>query len=362
MKAKEISYHLDKLTLCDNFVFMYFTARFVTDLIDFARSKGIDENDIWKQSGHAPLQVKSVETVDYDVIVDLLSAIKNILNREDIGLLLGEEMGLAATRYIDQMMDYSPTLEQAFENAARFSMLISDAMQCRLETKGDRYSLYYDLNPNWALKNEFAVKQVLDLALVCSQKSMLRLTGQHYFPLELNLFYSRPKRVNPYYRLFNCRVNFGRTTSSIVFQKHPFSTEVKSFRGGMLEELKQRASEEIEQLKTESSLVFSIKKLLLQDLTNRMSLEQVAESIHASPRTIQRKLSKENTSFHQIDEYIRTQMAVKYLDESDRSIDEISYLLGYSESSSFIRAFGKARGISPYKYKIEQQRASLENR
>jgi AraC-like DNA-binding protein len=68
-------------------------------------------------------------------------------------------------------------------------------------------------------------------------------------------------------------------------------------------------------------------------------------------RTFQRKLSEENTTFGNIIDGIRKELCQKYLLKENRPIQHVSYLLGYSEPSAFIRAFRKWYGVSPNKYK-----------
>ena len=75
--------------------------------------------------------------------------------------------------------------------------------------------------------------------------------------------------------------------------------------------------------------------------SGQFGLENVAEEFGISGRTLQRNLSSENTSFNQLVKDIQKIMTFNYLEAKELSIDEISYLVGYTEISSFYRAFKK---------------------
>ncbi len=75
--------------------------------------------------------------------------------------------------------------------------------------------------------------------------------------------------------------------------------------------------------------------------------DKVAEALFMSSRTLQRKLSTEGTTFKQILKSVRKKLAMEYLKDERLSFSEISYLLGFSEQSSFTRAFKNWTGVSP---------------
>ena len=70
-----------------------------------------------------------------------------------------------------------------------------------------------------------------------------------------------------------------------------------------------------------------------------------------SKRTLQRKLNSEQSSFHHELQALRTDLAEHYLNHSQLSLGEISFLLGYREANSFIRAFTSWKGLSPGQYR-----------
>ena len=73
---------------------------------------------------------------------------------------------------------------------------------------------------------------------------------------------------------------------------------------------------------------------------------QVARRLHVTPRTLARKLAEEGTSYRAIVDDLRHRMAVDLI-KSGSSMDEIAYLLGYTDTSNFRRAFRRWTGMAP---------------
>ena len=81
------------------------------------------------------------------------------------------------------------------------------------------------------------------------------------------------------------------------------------------------------------------------------SARQQDEIMHLSQRTLQRRLQEENSSFQQLLDETRRELAVQYLAQPDRSLLEIAYLLGFADPSNFFRAFRRWFGTTPGEYR-----------
>ena len=87
----------------------------------------------------------------------------------------------------------------------------------------------------------------------------------------------------------------------------------------------------------------------------RPSIDDIADALHISSRTLQRRLQDEGASFQRVLEEARHQLARHYLNNSVLELNEAAYLLGYEDSSSFVRAFRTWEGIPPARWREEQR-------
>ena len=80
-------------------------------------------------------------------------------------------------------------------------------------------------------------------------------------------------------------------------------------------------------------------------------LSAAAASMGLSPQTLRRHLKKEGYSFQKLKEDARRDMAIHFINLRQHSVEEIAFKLGFSEASTFIRAFKKWTGVSPDQYR-----------
>ena len=113
-------------------------------------------------------------------------------------------------------------------------------------------------------------------------------------------------------------------------------------------ELKKRLSD----LKKDATVSQRVKSALLEMLpSGESSMEEVAATLAMSKRTLQRKLSAEDVNFQMVLSNTRKELAHHYLVNSTMSQAEISYLLGFQDTNSFIRAYSAWTGSSPGQYR-----------
>ncbi|EDY86901.1 helix-turn-helix- domain containing protein, AraC type [gamma proteobacterium HTCC5015] len=99
-------------------------------------------------------------------------------------------------------------------------------------------------------------------------------------------------------------------------------------------------------------------RLQIQDWEGRLpTLEQVAEQLHMSPRTLKRRLQTAGTSYQQIKDSSRFRRAIHQLEATDSSLESIAELLGYSDASNFTKAFKSWAEMTPSEFR---QRLSQE--
>lgn len=97
--------------------------------------------------------------------------------------------------------------------------------------------------------------------------------------------------------------------------------------------------------------------LLLQIEEGALDLDDAARTLNVGPRTLQRRLSDENTSFRELSNSVRIQRAMELLRLGQDSITTIASLLGYNSPNNFSRAFRMQVGIAPREYQLVSQGA-----
>ena len=104
-------------------------------------------------------------------------------------------------------------------------------------------------------------------------------------------------------------------------------------------------------MKEDDGLSQKIRKLIINSNGHSPSLDQAAACFHMSARTLHRHLKQEGTSYKEILESVTHQLAKEYLRNTALNIQEVSYLLGYSDQANFRRAFKRMGGMTPSEYR-----------
>ena len=325
---------------------MYFSSIIIGDLIEYAAKKGVEIEALENEFSDLEKQ----KYIDYDSMVNILNFLSQELNDEYLGLHVGEQIFLKVTAQVDRIMLNSSTLEEAILNAIQYSKVISDALQCSYQKTEQYYSIIYEENPNWKIQQNFAKRQVLDITLLSNVKSLNAYSNYQYFPFRVHFSYAKPKALYEYYRLFNCSLKFGQARTEIVYERQIIDRHKKNIKQGLLESLKEKVADEIENLPVENDLVYQLKKCILNHKPQRILINEAAKELNFSKRTLQRKLKEFNTSFKAIEYELQLKLAKTYLEEGEKSLDEVSYLLGFSESSALIRFFKSLTGKTPKEY------------
>ncbi len=133
----------------------------------------------------------------------------------------------------------------------------------------------------------------------------------------------------------------------------PFVTRNDTMWQYIEPELRRRLSE----MEIDDTMAARVRSALIELLpAGKTTIEDVASVLCMSRRTLQRKLSEENTTFQQQLNATRLLLAKNYLANGHRSSDDIAFLLGYEDTTSFLRAFNTWTGmtVSEYKSKLAQ--------
>jgi len=145
--------------------------------------------------------------------------------------------------------------------------------------------------------------------------------------------------------------------NEVIFSMKDLKKPFLTANNIMVEYLEPQLKQKLSEMESETFETFTnrVQKKLFQLIpSGQFGLENVAEEFGISGRTLQRNLSAENTSFNQLVKDIQKIMTFNYLEAKELSIDEIAYLVGYTELSSFYRAFKKWTGKTVSQYQKEK--------
>lgn len=147
-------------------------------------------------------------------------------------------------------------------------------------------------------------------------------------------------------------VRFDAPCDALVFRASALKDPLASSDGPLHTVLRNCAQRLVHEEREESPLVPRIRELLFDRLSDgEVDIAAVCTHFRLSRRTLTRYLQREGTNFRQVLEDVRHQRALRYLETTNQDVARIARLLGYTEPTSFCRAFIRWRGQSPLDYR-----------
>jgi len=280
----------------------------------------------------------------------LWRAIGEVSDNPAIGLLLGTETKTERFHPVSLAALSTESFGQAVKQMARYKQLTSPE-EIRQQMNEEEWSIHF----HWLLADQVEPMALIECAFAWVLSVARHGTRTRLSPLRMEFVQPRP-HIKAIERHFGCPVVCGAPHNAIVFRaadaQRPFVTR----NAELLAMLAPQFEEELKREIGDESFVDRVRLAIQQKLTGqRPTIEDIADALHISSRTIQRRLQKEGSSFQRLLEEARHQLARQYLNNSVLELNEAAYLLGYNDANSFVRAFRTWEGVPPARWREEQR-------
>lgn len=242
----------------------------------------------------------------------------------------------------------SETLNEAYRRFSRYSAIVASAADIRLEEKSGRVCMFIGSRSG---EIEDASASVIDSVVAVVIHMSQEICGRDFSPLRVEMTHQGAGCRQRRREFFRCPLVYGASQNVVEVSADIASQTLPSANAGLA-----HANEKvIRDYLTQIGGGFAAQQVRVR-LINGLSsgcvrAATVAGELNMSPRTLQRKLSDEGTSFSAVLDGTRRELAIRLLGDKTMTFCEISYLLGFSEESSFSRSFRRWTGTSPTEYR-----------
>lgn len=263
------------------------------------------------------------------------------------GLVVAGQVTQTTFHALGYALSASGTLREAFERIVRYFRLVSDAVDLEFAADGDAYRFLLRPLPGPVQPAPEAVDAFISLFVRFCRSRL----GRDFSPLRLTLRRAAPLDASGYTHILRCPIEFGAAENAIWFAREPFDRKLDDANPELARHHDEIALRYLARFDKEN-LRARVRAALTELLpTGLPSAEGVAERLHVSLRSLQRRLAEEGASFESLLNDTRRELALSYLQDRRYSIGEITFLLGFSDTSSFTRAFRRWQSCSPSEYR-----------
>lgn len=270
---------------------------------------------------------------------------------ELIGLHFGESMQLTALGIVGQIITTSNSVGEALNKAASMVSLIADGFQIESELLENVMKIKIVCDPDYEIKYPYYSQNMRDFLAALVIHELDGLIVDKVNPISVSAPFSKDSKreFSRVLRVDECGYS---DNIIIVIDKQLLGVEIISANYKMQNHLETLIKElPVYQQLQEESLSDRVRAYILNNSYLKvLSIDDVSSNFNLGSRTLQRKLNEENSSFKEIVDSVRKQLALEYLKDKNVQVKDVAYSLGYNESSAFVRAFKRWTGTSPSLY------------
>ncbi len=315
-------------------------------------SHGLDSQAMFLEAGIDPSVMRSPNSrvVGADMQRLWTSAVTATGN-DALGIVFAEHFRVGALHGLGIAWTTSNTLYDSLQRLVRYFRVICTVGEVVLEEDEDTLRLWLKL----PVAAGVAVDASLDAGLALFIQLCRYAKDPQFCAQSVQLQRKPPLNASKFYEFFACPVAFGSPENVLIFRRSDLEQALPMANPSLA-----RANDSvvIDYLKRfdHSDVVSQVRAAIIDALpSGTPTQDTIAAALGKSQRSLQRRLAEKNTTFTKLVEHIRADLARQYLSEPHRSIGEIAYLLGYSEPSNFARSFKHWSGLTPNRFRLEQQ-------
>jgi AraC-like DNA-binding protein len=316
----------------------------LTNYAEVARRVGLDPSRMLREFG-LPLRCLDEPElkVSADAVGRLLEASAERSGVEGFGLMMAEARRLSDLGPLGLLIREQPTLRLAAEAFVQHGRRLNDALFLTLEESGDVLVLREEL----IVGRSGSVRQSTELAIGVAYRMLRSFLGEQWQPRRVCFAHEAPRDRSVHDRVFGRKVvEFGHDFNGIVCLRRDLDLPNPDADPAIA----RLARAMIESDAGEAPLAFQnrVRDLVVRLLSSGdCTVDRAAEHLGVDRRTIHRHLAREGTTFSEIVDSVRKELAERYIRDGRRSLADVAALLGFSAPSSFSRWYRKQFGASP---------------
>jgi AraC-like DNA-binding protein len=314
----------------------------------YLRSINVDVDKFLHSINIDPQIVRAPDSrIPIDIYLYIQESAADYTHDPCFGLHMGEYAEPGSWSILGYLMMNCSTLGEALEKSGRYSRIIGNLIEASMHLRFTKVKMVFDTPPQAPKMSRHCFESTFS-----SLVRMVRaLTGVAINAAEVTFIYPQPESTAEYERVLCCPVLFGQKQNSMTVELKWANTPILMANPELLAYFEKFAQDFIASLNNQNEFTKAVTRIILSKLDDEsLTIEKVARQMAVSVRTLQNRLEGEGVVFSDLLKNIRERLAKQYLREN-YTIEQITYLLGFSEPSVFRKAFKKWSGVTPREFR-----------
>lgn len=325
------------------------SAGYARAVLEVAVLNGGDAQFLARKSGLNLQLLENPDTrVPFHTFKALMINAKEACDDPAFGLHFGEQTNFIDLSIVGLICQSVGTMGEAFHQMNRYARL---AVEVEGHALGNRFELKKIGNDLWLEDNRLNPNEFHELTeatfarFICASAAQV---GTAPFARSAHFTHAEPEYRAEYDRIMKVPIQFGSDKNAICIHESWLSipTNLENrYVFGIFSDRADKLMAKLQKSKTVKGRVQSILMAVVH--TGDIGMEQIAGKLGLSRISLYRRLKAEGATFEKILDDLRHNLALQYLEGEKTSINEVAYLVGYSDPAAFSRAFKRWTGYSP---------------
>jgi AraC-like DNA-binding protein len=283
------------------------------------------------------------DEIPVSLFCDFWQALRRTTGESAFGIRLAQLVRLENYQLFGHLVASSATLGDSILRAVRLIRLVLETARLSFHMEGDHASLLVE-----PLYPEFTDREMVEFEVAVIGVVAQQITGRRLEAEQVRFSHEAPRDTRLYEELLGHRVHFGAPHNGYVFDSALLLLPLVRHDTGVVAELERQAEDLLTAERRATQLRLEVRAALAAELRGGSpTIERVAQVLSMHPKTLARRLQAEGSSFRRLLDELRLQLAERYLNQPGLTVEEVAFLLGYSEKSAFHRAFRRWTGRPP---------------
>ena len=315
---------------------------YVRHIAEQLRTMGVDVDAWLARRGVREADFDSV-ALSYDAFASLVLDALVVSDEPALGLFVGERLVATTHGIVGHAAANSATIREAVHVLERFTALRTSLVAIVCEERPAGVHIRFDevvpLGP---------IRRPVMEAVMLSVKNVVHALARAPGAVTAVTFpFEAPDHASLAAEMFGCDVTYGVPTATLALAPALLAVPLVFADRDAFREAAQLCQRQLDKLASKALLSARVRRLLAERQNGFPSLPAMARQLRLGPRTFHRRLAEEGTSYRALLEQVRHALAVEHLRAGRSSVDEIAFVLGYTDTANFRRAFRRWEAVPP---------------
>jgi AraC-like DNA-binding protein len=296
---------------------------------------GVSESMIKSQSAYvaAAQELRLIENI-----------ITGLPNVPALGLEAGSRYHFTAFGMLGFAMVSSKTLREALAVGLQYFNLTFAFTRFHVEDTDQHTTLMISTND---IPDKLK-RYIIERDSACLMTLQRDLCATPPIPQTLEFQLSRPDDLSKYQEIFGIVPTFLSNQNIAIYDRDVMESPMPQYNALACQMAQEHCRDLLDQSDHQGGFAAKVRNLIADSISTPAGMEQIANNLHMTPRTLHRKLKAMNSSFIGLRDQVRRSLADEYLFDLGLSVEQTSFRLGYSEATTFINAYKRWYGITPH--------------